>query len=485
MSLILFQQVGVLKKPIKCVICAETGDAAYMRKHMSDFHANELHPLACKTCGKSFRSKKKLLRHSALHNGRRPYKCLMCPKDFNATDHLKRHMKTHAAVLPFTCCDKELETHDQIISHTLEHKRANRDKYKCSDCEGIFNTKKEFTSHLKSVHSDRYEEMKAELEVTCVVCNKSFANQSKLTRHMQAHSDIAPYGCDLCEKRFKREQTLLEHKRMHSGEKPYQCPTCNKSYLAKASLQAHERTHTGEKQCLCPICGKGFHENSYLTRHMTIHSEEKKYKCPICEKGFKRADHVTKHMPIHTGIKPYLCNICGTVFARLDKLKQHMHKHNRPEALKPERKKKIPKIKLTYPDGAKPKKPRVRKPKNPKPTLQGTASENPLPAVPKEEEVNPPNPPTPQNPSIEPPVCAPVIVEAPHHHPIEPHSSLASALTSAQFITASQIGLMAIGAQYGTYPYGMDEENEGKYMNVPQLDMHHSEPPYNKHLGHH
>lgn len=53
----------------------------------------------------------------------------------------------------------------------------------------------------------------------CRICNKSFALQRLLNRHMKCHSDIKRYLCTFCGKGFNDTFDLKRHTRTHTGKK--------------------------------------------------------------------------------------------------------------------------------------------------------------------------------------------------------------------------------------------------------------------------
>lgn len=51
----------------------------------------------------------------------------------------------------------------------------------------------------------------------CRVCNKTFALQRLLNRHMKCHSDVKRYLCTFCGKGFNDTFDLKRHTRTHTG----------------------------------------------------------------------------------------------------------------------------------------------------------------------------------------------------------------------------------------------------------------------------
>ncbi|XP_043198091.1 zinc finger protein 1-like isoform X3 [Amphibalanus amphitrite] len=79
-------------------------------------------------------------------------------------------------------------------------------------------------------------------QVSCHVCNKTFAHIYGLQRHMISHEESAnvrKFKCDICSKAFKFKHHLKEHTRIHSGEKPYVCNDCGNRFSHSGSYSSH------------------------------------------------------------------------------------------------------------------------------------------------------------------------------------------------------------------------------------------------------
>ena len=63
---------------------------------------------SCLTCGKGFKSKAHLKKHSKSHTEERPFPCKECGKAFKEKHALKDHQRTHTGERPYACseCDK-------------------------------------------------------------------------------------------------------------------------------------------------------------------------------------------------------------------------------------------------------------------------------------------------------------------------------------------------------------------------------------------
>ncbi len=80
---------------------------------------------------------------------------------------------------------------------------------------------------------------------SCTLCDKSFAQKSHLTGHVNAvHRKLKPFSCTLCNKSFRDKPYLKQHvDAVHNKLKPFSCTLCDKSFSSKSNLSLHIRHH--------------------------------------------------------------------------------------------------------------------------------------------------------------------------------------------------------------------------------------------------
>lgn len=231
---------------------------------------NEGKGFPCKICGKSYVTKKSLLKHKAnAHESNEDY-CATCGKNCNCAEKLKDPERKTEKSKPYTCDE----------------------------------------------------------------CNKSFEKETKLQKHMRIHerakeqqdSNFKRFLCHICSKTFRQNTGLMFHMRTHTGYKPHVCKYCGRGFTSNSNCINHERTHTGDRPFVCHFCSAAFAKSCTLKAHITTHTGEANYHCKTCGKSFRRLKYLKEHRFTHTGEKPYACKICGTAYSHSGSLFVHEKK---------------------------------------------------------------------------------------------------------------------------------------------------------------
>ena len=257
------------------------------------------------------------------------YKCEQCDKIFNSQQSRRRHVRhIHEGLEPkVTCtiCGKKL--HKRILKDHIKNVHGPKD-LQCPHCEKKFNSQKNLKSHLV-IHTGikSYE---------CSQCEKKFYTLSHLNAHIKKIHDSEnrneKYQCDRCENIYSgpyAQNSLRAHiKSVHEGEEKVKCPLCGKM-VCKSLLEDHtKRKHNSDHQC--DKCEMTFNTVKRLERHIKhVHDKIKEFICDTCGKAFQSRGNLTLHIRIHTDEKQHECHLCGKKFLRPHHLLGHVEKtHN-------------------------------------------------------------------------------------------------------------------------------------------------------------
>ncbi|XP_061564464.1 zinc finger protein 14-like [Cololabis saira] len=200
-------------QPFQCVHCAKrfrsySDLVEHQKKH------TKAYPFLCWECGKKFRHGVTLTRHvERVHHAGEPmpekptpiFTCPQCGKTFTSRRCLLKHDNFHHKGMRFPCeyCGKGFFGKDALVRHTLIH--TGERPFKCDDCD------------------------------------KSFRSAAELKIHRRYHTGERPFKCNICEKGFVQSCFLTLHMRTHTGERPYVCTTCSKGFSSLHGLKRHRR----------------------------------------------------------------------------------------------------------------------------------------------------------------------------------------------------------------------------------------------------
>ncbi|KAM9336324.1 uncharacterized protein ABDE67_019379 [Symphorus nematophorus] len=200
-------------QPFQCTTCTKrfrsySDLVEHQKKH------TKAYPFLCWECGKKFRHGVTLTRHvERVHHSGEPvtekpsptFTCAQCGKTFTSRRCLLKHDNFHHKGLRFPCehCGKGFFGKDALVRHTLIH--TGERPFKCDDCD------------------------------------KSFRSSAELKIHRRYHTGERPFKCNICEKGFVQSCFLTLHMRTHTGERPYVCTVCSKGFSSLHGLKRHRR----------------------------------------------------------------------------------------------------------------------------------------------------------------------------------------------------------------------------------------------------
>lgn len=232
-----------------------------------------------------------------------------------------------------------LQTRQQRQQRQENKKRkqsvGGKKSYLCEICQKTFQNVSKLTKH-QQLHG-------GSSPFKCDECKKTFTTRFKLMRHTLIHSDRKQFSCTVCERTFHRKDHLKNHIKVHSPSKTlYICErtTCRKEYTSHLSYKKHLALHAAEEGSLeCQICLKEFETKDEILYHLKIHAgsrtvknpNEKKYTCDHCDRKFFTRKDVRRHLVVHTGMRDFLCQYCPQRFGRKDHLVRHIKKSHRDQ----------------------------------------------------------------------------------------------------------------------------------------------------------
>ncbi|KAE8284663.1 hypothetical protein D5F01_LYC17999 [Larimichthys crocea] len=200
-------------QPFQCPHCSKrfrsySDLVEHQKKH------TKAYPFLCWECGKKFRHGVTLTRHvERVHHAGEPvmekpmptFTCAQCGKTFTSRRCLLKHDNFHHKGLRFPCehCGKGFFGKDALVRHTLIH--TGERPFKCDDCD------------------------------------KCFRSSAELKIHRRYHTGERPFKCNICEKGFVQSCFLTLHMRTHTGERPYVCAICAKAFSSLHGLKRHRR----------------------------------------------------------------------------------------------------------------------------------------------------------------------------------------------------------------------------------------------------
>ena len=215
---------------------------------------------------------------------------------------------------------------------------------KCTErnCEKAFASELSLRRHLIRKHNQNPSSLTVNGQVipilegnrmVCPYCWKEFADKPKIRCHIATHHTNC--ACEHCGKTFKSTKVLKVHiERKHSSKKFF-CDQCEYSTAMPKELTNHIESKHGNGINVCEACGKSYSHKAALLQHMTIkHNGDwgnKKFVCAECGKGYTQKATLAMHVKEkHSGEATLLmCDQCDFTCTAYYENSMKIHKENK------------------------------------------------------------------------------------------------------------------------------------------------------------
>ncbi|XP_075237674.1 uncharacterized protein LOC142333933 [Lycorma delicatula] len=272
----------------------------------------------CNNAEEIFKSKQENKKHIERRNMKN-FKCTICKISFCNEIKLKLHINSnlHKNNNNINCRVKECINNINDDDDEFD----GNEKFKCNYCGKTFRFKSKLTAHV-NVHTQ-------EKRFVCNICNKTFHRVSCLKRHINMHTDEKRFTCNYCGKSFHFRFHLTSHMNVHINNKRFTCGSCKTSFFSKSDLMHHISVHPNEKRSFrCNLCEKTFNTNSSLSIHLNTHINEHRFSCTFCDKSFNHKGNLIRHVKFHTDAeKKFVCTFCEKCFSQKCDLTRHVNIH--------------------------------------------------------------------------------------------------------------------------------------------------------------
>ena len=244
--------------------------------------------------------------------------CSICSKVFKSKQNVKSHInEVHLKIKPYPC--PECNRHFAKNSHLKRHLI-----YHQKHSMKILNDSTEellTNDNDLFVNGDPFQEVAASFK--CNDCEKCFPDSYKFKRHYDAvHLNLKPFKCHICIKKFRDRSMLGRHTNsVHVMVKGIKCEKCNETFSRQSDLRIHlTKVHFELLSFPCHSCNKMFHYQRTLKRHCNVFHKQKK----LIESELLDKKALKMNVKSTQGkIKDYKCKQCDVAFSQLASLQRH------------------------------------------------------------------------------------------------------------------------------------------------------------------
>ena len=184
--------------------------------------------------------------------------------------------------------DKFKESSLKDIELSQNDKKLKDLKCPTENCNLSNTSIKGLKHHIRKMHGAKKH--------TCKICNKKFALESFLNKHIQkGHTlgdEVTKYKCDVCDyvPSFPSLYSIKVHKEAIHLQIKHICPECSKECTTKSNLSKHIVQEHNDHEIACSYLAEGSNDlkcnykaknNRAMKLHMYEHGEKREWECSV------------------------------------------------------------------------------------------------------------------------------------------------------------------------------------------------------------
>lgn len=142
-------------------------------------------------------------------------------------------------------------------------------------------------------------------------------------------SDANPYKCTDCGGIFASKKTLRLHSTVHVDEAYYACEFCSATKIPWYEMYIHQCSNAENRApIVCPQCFKTVATKKELQVHEDVHSLQRRFRSKKMDAYFERKLNAADETPVADwGAKAFICGVCGKPFGKIYEVEYHEKLH--------------------------------------------------------------------------------------------------------------------------------------------------------------
>jgi len=318
----------------------------------------DLKHYSCLVCPQSFVKKENLNQHIKIHTGLEPYICSNCGKGFSTKLMKNNHLSK--CVL-----GKDIETKDKndIVEKKLEHglkdikekpdvehvsfnesmevflptnqnsvKIVKSKTYNCPYCNSKYYSVSAKNMHIKKKHPENINKVDKEIDgnsvnLKCNACQKRFASQHSLEKHMITGCEKS-FQCPFCPLKFSQAGNRKRHLNNKHPKENNKAAANKQQELQDPKSQENE-TNNSILIHKCNYCTKAFHKEKSLKSHVNrcqirFRNNEEENQKQGALKSIQNTENTTTELSDKEDNFDLKCDECGTRFSKHKGYMKHL-----------------------------------------------------------------------------------------------------------------------------------------------------------------